>query len=164
MSEVNAYIGLGSNLDAPETQLDRGVAALRGLPGTRVTQISGYYASAPMGPQDQPDYRNATARIMTTLAPLTLLDALQEIEDQTGRQRNGQRWGARTLDLDLLIYGFMELNLPRLRVPHPGIKERAFVLFPLAEIVPDGFCIPGLGSLDGLLEAYRGPPAIVLHK
>lgn len=134
---VRAYIGLGSNLGDPLAQLRSAVKALEQLPGSRLTAVSRFYRSSPMGPGDQPDYLNAVAMLDTTLEPLALLDALQAIEQQQGRVRSGERWGPRTLDLDLLLYGAEEIDHPRLRVPHPGIRERNFVLVPLAELAPE---------------------------
>jgi 2-amino-4-hydroxy-6-hydroxymethyldihydropteridine diphosphokinase len=99
---------------------------------------------------DQPDYVNAVARINTTLAPSELLAELQAIETAHGRVRE-ERWGARTLDLDLLLYGSITIDRPDLTVPHPGISERAFVLFPLFEVVPD-LEIPGLGAISDLVS------------
>ncbi len=131
------FIGLGSNLDDPLGQLQRAIAALRRLPGTEVVGCSRFYRSAPMGPQDQPDYVNAVVELRSSLQPLALLDALQAIEAAQGRVRDGQRWGPRTLDLDLLLYAGQDIELPRLQVPHPGLPERNFVLYPLQELAPD---------------------------
>ena len=130
------YIGLGSNLDTPKQQLTSAIQALKNLPGSVWGIVSSFYLSKPMGPQDQPDYINAVAMIKTELTPHQLLDELQEIENQQGRVRK-QRWGARTLDLDVLLYGQQFISDERLQVPHPGIAERNFVLFPLAEIAED---------------------------
>lgn len=136
MAAVRAYIGLGSNLDNPAEQLRRALTALVRLPQTRLAGCSRFYRSAPLGPQDQPDYVNAVAALDTELAPEALLDALQAIEAAQGRVRL-RRWGPRTLDLDLLLYGDDILATPRLTVPHPGLAERNFVLHPLAELAPD---------------------------
>lgn len=136
MAAVRAYIGLGSNLDDPAGQLCQAVTALARLPGTRLAACSRFYRSAPLGPQDQPDYVNAVAALDTELAPDVLLDALQVIETAQGRVRL-RRWGPRTLDLDILLYGDSVLATPRLSVPHPGLAERGFVLYPLAELAPD---------------------------
>lgn len=141
---IRAYIGLGSNLDEPLQQLQRAIEALQQLPESRLTAISRFYRSKPMGPADQPDYINAVAMFDTCLEPLALLDALQAIEQQQGRVRDGERWGPRTLDLDLLLYGPEVIELPRLQVPHPGITRRSFVLQPLFDLAP------GLTFPDGL--------------
>ena len=149
---VVAFIGLGSNLADPRQQVNSALQELSGLAATRLHSCSALYRSAPMGPQDQPDYINAVARLDTRLAPDALLDALQAIEMRHGRERSGERWGPRTLDLDILLYGDQCIDSPRLRVPHPGIADRNFVLYPLAEIAPD-LEIPGLGPLPALLAA-----------
>ncbi|SDZ98078.1 2-amino-4-hydroxy-6-hydroxymethyldihydropteridine diphosphokinase [Alkalimonas amylolytica] len=148
-SKQRCFIGLGANLNEPVAQLQRAIAALAGLPASKLGQVSSLYASRPMGPQDQPDYVNAVAELHTELAPLQLLDALQQIEQQQGRLRKAERWGPRTLDLDLLLYGNEQLNSERLTVPHYGLAEREFVLYPLQEIaadlqLPDGRSIHGL--------------------
>ncbi len=156
MSErVRAHVGLGSNLDDPRRQLETAFEALARLPHSRLAARSALYASAPMGPADQPDYLNAVAALDTELAPLALLDALQAIEHDQGRVRE-RRWGPRTLDLDLLLYGDQVIDLPRLKVPHPGIAERAFVLAPLVEIAGD-IAIPGRGGARALLAACPDP-------
>lgn len=137
-----AYVALGSNLDDPIEQVIVAFEALSALPGTRVTARSTLYGSRPMGPADQPDYVNAVAGLDTTLDPHGLLDQLQAIEDRAGRDRSGPRWGPRTLDLDLLLYGDTRCEDERMTLPHPGITERAFVLVPLAEIAPE-LVLPG---------------------
>lgn len=147
---VIAYIGLGSNLAEPIAQLHAARAAIAQLHDVRELAISSLYQSVPMGPQDQPDYVNAVMSVQTSLAPIALLRALQAIETDQGRIRTGERWGARTLDLDVLLYGDHILNLPDLTVPHVGISERAFVLYPLFEIAPQ-LVIPSKGPLTDLL-------------
>ncbi|HID48274.1 MAG TPA: 2-amino-4-hydroxy-6-hydroxymethyldihydropteridine diphosphokinase [Chromatiales bacterium] len=146
---TTVFIGLGSNLDRPEKQITTALKRLEELPQTQLMKRSSLYLSPPMGPSEQPDYINAVALLDTGLLPLALLDELQAIERAHGRQRT-QRWGARTLDLDLLLYGDEAIDLPDLRVPHPGIAERAFVLEPLAEIAPTQE-VPGLGRVQDLL-------------
>lgn len=150
LAAVAAFIGLGSNLDDPRQQVARALAELAGLPETTLAAQSGLYRSAPMGPPDQPAYINAVARLETRLAPEALLDALQAIEVRHARVRSGERWGPRTLDLDILLYGDARIDSPRLQVPHPGLAERNFVLQPLAEIAPD-LDVPGAGPLRELL-------------
>ncbi len=134
---IRAYIGLGSNLDEPLQQLQQAIIALQQIPDSRLTARSRFYRSKPMGPADQPDYVNAVAMFDTCLEPLALLDALQAIEQQQGRVRDGERWGPRTLDLDLLLYGPEAIDLPRLQVPHPGLTQRSFVLQPLFDLAPE---------------------------
>ncbi|MGE8361091.1 2-amino-4-hydroxy-6-hydroxymethyldihydropteridine diphosphokinase [Pseudomonas sp.] len=131
------YIGLGSNLAEPLGQLQAALAALAALPQTRLAATSSFYASDPLGPADQPRYVNAVAALDTTLEPLALLDALQGIEQNQGRVRKAERWGPRTLDLDILLFGERLLDEPRLQVPHYHMHARAFVLYPLAELAPD---------------------------
>uniref|UniRef100_Q0HRH7 2-amino-4-hydroxy-6-hydroxymethyldihydropteridine pyrophosphokinase n=1 Tax=Shewanella sp. (strain MR-7) TaxID=60481 RepID=Q0HRH7_SHESR len=133
---TQVFVALGANLEDPKAQLDNAVAALSALAENKSLKVSPYYGSAPMGDVVQPDYINAVASFETTLAPIALLDALQEIENTQGRVRK-ERWGPRTLDLDLLLYGDEIIDKPRLKVPHYGMKERSFVLVPLAAIAPD---------------------------
>ena len=145
-----AFIGLGSNLSGPAQQINRALETLSSLPQVTLLRHSGLYLSPPMGPADQPDYVNAVAQLETELSPHHLLDLLQSIEQQQGRVR-GERWGPRTLDLDLLLYDEQRIVDERLSVPHPGMARRAFVLYPLLEIAP-GLEIPGLGPLSSLIE------------
>ncbi|MCL1120540.1 2-amino-4-hydroxy-6-hydroxymethyldihydropteridine diphosphokinase [Shewanella sp. FJAT-51649] len=133
---TQVFVALGANLEDPKAQLDNAVAALSALAENQSLKVSPYYGSAPMGDVVQPDYINAVASFETSLAPIDLLDALQEIENTQGRVRK-ERWGPRTLDLDLLLYGDAIIDEPRLKVPHYGMKERSFVLVPLAAIAPD---------------------------
>ncbi|CAG9295677.1 2-amino-4-hydroxy-6-hydroxymethyldihydropteridine diphosphokinase [Celerinatantimonas diazotrophica] len=130
------YIALGSNLNDPRRQLVSARRALSDIAQIQVIAVSGLYASKPMGPQDQPDYLNAVIAIETTLEPLALLDTTQAIEQQQGRVRKAERWGPRTLDLDILLFGQQILDFPRLCVPHYGLQVREFVVLPLAEIAP----------------------------
>lgn len=136
MTPLRCYIGLGANLEQPVAQLQQAVQALKQLPDTILVAVSGFYGSKPMGPQDQPDYVNAVAAIDTTLMAEHLLDALQQIEQQQGRKRKAERWGPRTLDLDILLYGNQVIATERLTVPHYGLRVREFVLYPLYEIAP----------------------------
>ena len=155
MVAVRCYIGLGANLANPVQQLEQAIAALGQVPHSRLVAVSSLYGSKPMGPQDQPDYVNAVAALDTTLLPEQLLDALQSIEQSQGRQRKAERWGPRTLDLDILLYGEQIINTERLTVPHYGLKLREFVLYPLAEIaaelrLPDGTVLSSLLQQVGL--------------
>jgi 2-amino-4-hydroxy-6-hydroxymethyldihydropteridine diphosphokinase len=142
---MRAYIGLGSNLADPQHQILTAIDDIDAIENTSLVARSSLYRSPPMGPQDQPDYINAVVSIETTLTPHELLDALQQIEQKHGRIRK-RHWGERTLDLDILLYADRVIEDTRLSVPHPGIAERAFVVYPLAEIAPS-LQIPGLGSL-----------------
>jgi 2-amino-4-hydroxy-6-hydroxymethyldihydropteridine diphosphokinase len=146
---VLAYIGLGSNLQNPSQQLYSARTAIIELAQVKELAFSCLYQSPPMGPQDQADYVNAVMEIATTLAPLDLLHVLQAIENDHGRVRS-ERWGARTLDLDILLYSEQIINISDLIVPHSGITERAFVLYPLYEIAPQ-LTIPNKGKLVDLL-------------
>ena len=147
----DVYVGLGSNLQNPREQVRQALQELGQLPRTRLDRHSSLYRSAPLGPQDQPDYVNAVACLATELAPLPLLDALQAIEQAHGRVRD-RHWGARTLDLDILLYGDRVIDLPRLQVPHPQMHRRSFVLKPLLEIAP-GLAVPGRGPVAELAQA-----------
>lgn len=131
-----AAIGLGSNLGDSPALLSRALQQLHAHPAIDVLGCSRLYRSAPVGPADQPDYANAAALLNTTLAPLDLLDVLQALERAAGRQRL-LHWGPRTLDLDLLLFDDQVIAEPRLQVPHPEMTRRAFVLTPLAELIPD---------------------------
>lgn len=136
-----AYIGMGSNLADPAAQLRHALEAMAGLPGTQLAGVSSFYVSDSLLP-GQPRYTNAVAALDTDLAPLQLLDALQAIELDQGRERL-ERWGPRTLDLDILLFGSQLIDVPRLQVPHYHMQARAFVLYPLAELdaglhLPDG--------------------------
>ncbi|ASM53001.1 MULTISPECIES: 2-amino-4-hydroxy-6-hydroxymethyldihydropteridine diphosphokinase [Pseudoalteromonas] len=130
------YLGLGANLNSPKKQLDNAIAALKKLPDCEFISVSHYYASKPMGPQDQPDYINAVACINTTLSPEKLLDLTQAIELEHGRVRKAERWGPRTLDIDMLLFDAQTINTERLIVPHYGLTEREFVVYPLLELAP----------------------------
>ncbi|CAN5665868.1 MAG: 2-amino-4-hydroxy-6-hydroxymethyldihydropteridine diphosphokinase [Gammaproteobacteria bacterium] len=154
VSPVIAYIGLGSNLADPGAQVTQGLLAVARLPETRIVAQSSFYRSAPMGPPDQPDYINAVTAIETAQTAYVLLASLQAVEARHGRAR-GVRWGPRTLDIDILLYGAERITGPGLTVPHPGLSERAFVLYPLYEIAPE-LEVPGLGPLAGLLRHCEG--------
>lgn len=132
-----AYIGLGSNLSDPIVQVKSAIKAIESIAKSQVLQVSSLYLSKPMGPQDQDDYINAVLALETSLTPLALLDALQAIENKAGRVRKDNRWGARILDLDIILFSDEIINTERLTVPHYGMCEREFVLLPLAEISPD---------------------------
>ncbi|MNY12115.1 2-amino-4-hydroxy-6-hydroxymethyldihydropteridine pyrophosphokinase [compost metagenome] len=146
------YLGLGSNLAEPLAQLRGALKALAALPRSQLAGTSSFYASDPLGPTDQPRYVNAVAALDTALEPLQLLDALQAIELNQGRERKAERWGPRTLDLDILLFGDLILNEPRLHVPHYHMHARAFVLYPLAELAPE-LRLPDGRALQDLLAA-----------
>ena len=135
MSE-SAHVGLGSNLGDRRGYLAAGLAAIAALPDTHLVAVSSIYETPPIGPTDQPDYLNAVCAIDAAIDPVALLAALHKIENQHQRQRH-IRWGSRTLDLDLLLYGKRVIDSPDLQLPHPYINDRSFVLAPLCEIAPD---------------------------
>ena len=158
MQPVRAYIGIGSNLDHPVAQVGQALQALHDLPACANVVGSPLYRTAPVGgPPDQPDYINAVVALDTTLAPDDLLKALQAIETAQGRVRT-VHWGARTLDLDLLLYDQTIRNDPWLTLPHPRLHQRAFVLQPLHDLAPL-LTIPGRGTLAELL-AFCSPQGI----
>jgi len=148
---TSACIGLGSNLGDPVRQLESAMRELARLPDTRLAVRSSLYRSRPVGPQDQPEFVNAVVRLETALTAFTLLHHMQAIENKHDRQRGGQRWGPRTLDLDLLLYGDEVVDTEELQVPHPEMRRRGFVLQPLLEIAPDTV-IPGSGAVRELIK------------
>ncbi|EMH4158344.1 2-amino-4-hydroxy-6-hydroxymethyldihydropteridine diphosphokinase [Serratia marcescens] len=134
---IRVYIALGSNLAQPLQQVKAALEALEHLPRTRLVTCSSFYRTKPLGPQNQPDFLNAVVALDTLLPPEQLLDHTQAIERNQGRVRKDKRWGPRTLDLDIMLYGDKVIHTERLTVPHYGLKEREFMLYPLAEIAPD---------------------------
>lgn len=151
-----AYVGIGSNLDEPASQVRRALAALSGLPQTRLVSQSSLYRSKPLGPAAQPDFVNAVAALLTRLAALDLLHALRSLEAVLGREPPRVRWGPRRIDLDLLMFAGEQSESPELTLPHPGIVQRNFVLYPLLEVAP-GLNVPGCGRVAEL--AARVDPA-----
>ncbi|WP_049535470.1 2-amino-4-hydroxy-6-hydroxymethyldihydropteridine diphosphokinase [Vibrio harveyi] len=148
---ITAYIAVGSNLADPVSQAKQAIEALKSIPNAEFVQASSLYSSTPMGPQNQPDYINAVVAIKTNLTPLELLDCTQAIEQEQGRVRKDERWGPRTLDLDIILYGNEVIDSERLTVPHYGMREREFVLYPLAEIAPS-LQLPDGTEVSSLLE------------
>lgn len=132
---MDVYIGLGSNLQQPIEQAQQAIAELSLHHHLSHVSASPLYRSKPVGPQDQPDYVNAVVFAQTQLGPHDLLDLLQSIEQNHGRERK-RHWGERTLDLDLIRYGSAQIHTPRLTVPHPFMLERSFVLYPLHDLAP----------------------------
>jgi 2-amino-4-hydroxy-6-hydroxymethyldihydropteridine diphosphokinase len=147
-----AYIGVGSNLEDPRAQVLTALERLGQLPRTRLVLASRLYGSRPFGPVPQPDFVNAVAGVLTQLDPTALLAELHAIESSMGRPLRHDRWGPRIIDLDLLAQGRERLEEAELTLPHPGIVERNFVLYPLAEIAPD-LELPGLGRVADLAAA-----------
>lgn len=134
---MRAYLALGSNLADPLHQVRSALDALAALPQTTLLAVSPLYRTPPYGPPDQPDYLNAAVLLETELAPEALLDQTQRIELEQGRVRKDERWGPRTLDLDIMLFGELTLNTPRLTLPHYDMRNRAFMLVPLLAIAPD---------------------------
>ncbi len=145
-----AYIGLGSNLEGPKEQIKRALIALNDTTDIEVSGLSSLYRSKPLDGSDQPDYINAVCRVKTHLSALELLYVCQGIESKQHRVRD-ERWGPRTIDLDIILYGTQVIASKKLVVPHPEMMNRAFVLVPLKEIEPN-LIVPILGSLTGLID------------
>jgi 2-amino-4-hydroxy-6-hydroxymethyldihydropteridine diphosphokinase len=145
-----AYVGIGSNLNEPARQVEDALGELERIPSSRVVGRSSLYKSAPLGYADQADFINAVGAMETALEPETLLDELLIIEARHGRRRSFAN-APRSLDLDLLLFGQLELRTPRLTIPHPRMHERAFVLRPLLELSAE-ILIPGKGSARSLLK------------
>ena len=146
-----AYIAIGSNLSSPLEQVNAAVQALSEIPQSRLVKVSAFYRTPPLGPQDQPDYPNAAVVLETSLDAETLLDNTQRIELQQGRQRKAERWGPRTLDLDIMLFGDEVINTERLTVPHYDMKNRGFMLWPLWEVAPE-LTFPNGESLQAILQ------------
>jgi 2-amino-4-hydroxy-6-hydroxymethyldihydropteridine diphosphokinase len=159
--EECAYIGLGSNLGDRELKLLMAVAELGKLPGTKVTALSAFYETEPVGGVPQDNFYNAVARISTTLSPLELLDALKRIETEVFHRVDSGHWGPRSMDLDILLYGELVLRSDRLTIPHPRLAERRFVLQPLSDIARK-LVHPTLGvSISQLLAALTTTEKVV---
>jgi 2-amino-4-hydroxy-6-hydroxymethyldihydropteridine diphosphokinase len=150
-----AYVALGSNLDRPVDQVERAFAALASLPHSRLVARSGLYRTQPLGPQDQPEFINAAAGLLTTLAPRELLVELKRMERELGRAQPIVRWGPRLIDLDLLVYADVQISEDDLTVPHRGVPERNFVLYPLRDIAPE-LLVPGHGRVSELAARVGG--------
>lgn len=161
---ATAYVALGSNLGDRAGHLRRALEALRATPDVTRVEPSRVYETAPVGPAPQGPFLNAVARVETTLPPRALLDRLLAVERAEGRVRTGERWGPRTLDLDLLVYGEAVVSQPGLELPHPRLHERPFVLEPLAEIEPD-LVHPTRGeTVRALAARVREPGALRVWK
>lgn len=153
---AEVLVGLGSNLDGPARQIETAFDLLDAIDSTTLVAKSPLYRSAPLGGIEQPDFVNAAALLTTALPPRAFLEQLQAIERARGRERDDTHWGPRVLDLDLLAFDDLKIDEPGLRVPHPGIAARNFVLLPLREIAPD-FHIPDLGFVRDLPVNDREP-------
>ena len=154
---MRAYVGIGSNLGDREEIVRRALELLGEADGVEVVAVSTLRETEPWGPVAQPPFLNGAAALETRLGPEALLATLLSVEQTLGRRRDGaaERWGPRTLDLDLLLYGDRTLDLPGLTVPHPRLHERRFALEPLAELAPDAD-VPGRGTVADLLAALEG--------
>lgn len=150
------WLAIGSNLASPLQQVNAALEALKQIPDTRIITVSAFYRTPPLGPQDQPDYLNAAVALETALEPEALLDHTQHIELQQGRVRKDERWGPRTLDLDIMLFGARVINTPRLTVPHYDMKNRGFMLWPLYEIAPD-LVFPDGETLQAVLQRLAVP-------
>jgi len=151
---VRAYVGLGANLGERRATIERALERLRDAFGVEVDAVSTLRETDPLGIQDQPQFLNGAVALETTLAPCELLALLLEIERGLGRTRQGPRFGPRTIDLDLLLYGEAQIEAPGLTVPHPRLHERRFALEPLAELAP-GLIVPGRGRVEELLRGLH---------
>ncbi|WP_312626187.1 2-amino-4-hydroxy-6-hydroxymethyldihydropteridine diphosphokinase [Scandinavium sp.] len=151
---TRVYIAVGSNLASPLDQVNAAIAALGEIPETKIASVSSFYRTPPLGPQDQPDYLNAAVALDTRLEPEILLDNTQRIESRQGRVRKEERWGPRTLDLDIMLFGDAVIHTDRLTVPHYDMHNRGFMLWPLAEIAPD-LIFPDGTSLTSLLQTLN---------
>lgn len=147
---MRVYLALGSNLADPLHQVRSALDALAAIPQSRLIACSSLYRTPPYGPPDQPDYLNAAVALDTELSPEALLDHTQRIELEQGRVRKDHRWGPRTLDLDIMLFGNLTLATTRLTVPHYDMHNRAFMLLPLREIAPD-LCLPDGTRIADLL-------------
>ena len=156
-----ALVGLGSNVEAPLTQLADAYRRLDADPYITVETASSVYLSAPHGPQDQPDFYNAAISLHTTMLPEQLLTTLLSTETKMGRKRL-RHWGERCIDLDLLTYGRLEIASPNLVLPHPRAHQRRFVLDPLIELLGEDYCLPGAGTLQSLQAQCAGQAIRVL--
>ena len=152
---MRAFVGLGANLGDRETTIARAVELLSEAEGVEIVAVSSLRETEPWGPVEQPPYLNGAVELETELMPRTLLDVLLAVERSLGRDRSGERWGPRTIDLDLLLYDGVEVDEPGLTVPHPRLHERLFALEPLAELAP-GVVVPGRGNVAELLAAVQG--------
>ncbi len=160
MSPTLCYIAIGSNLASPLEQVKAALDAIGEIPQSRVVTVSSFYRTPPLGPQDQPDYLNAAVALETPLEAEALLDHTQRIELQQGRVRKAERWGPRTLDLDIMLFGDQVIQTPRLTVPHYDMRNRGFMLWPLFEIAPALVFPDGMTLSAALTECAADKPAL----
>jgi 2-amino-4-hydroxy-6-hydroxymethyldihydropteridine diphosphokinase len=150
-----AYVALGSNLSGPRRQVEAAFERLAGLPDARLVLRSSLWRSAPMGPQDQPAFVNAVAGLVTKASPHAFLGSLKALERTLGKTQPAVRWGPRVIDLDLLAFGAYEVDEPGFTLPHPGLHQRNFVLYPLSEIAAE-LWVPGLARVRRLRDRVSG--------
>lgn len=150
-TKKEVYIGLGSNMDNPLFHIKTACSELAQLPSTKLTKISNFYRNPPLGPSKQADYINAVVSLKTSLLPLELLHQLQLLEIRHGRKRQGEKWGPRSLDLDILLFGQESIHTENLRIPHYDLANRYFFLYPLVEIAPPGLSLPSGKTIRKLL-------------
>lgn len=160
---IVAYLGLGSNMNHPKAQLERAVEAIERLPATRIIRKSPLYASKPWGKLDQPDFLNMVVEIETGLSSHTLLQQCKRIEAEQGR-KEGERWGPRPVDIDILLFGDKAIRTAGLVVPHPRMWERAFVLLPLANLRPDIVSPGGMAIVDALHQLHIASQEVWLYE
>jgi 2-amino-4-hydroxy-6-hydroxymethyldihydropteridine diphosphokinase len=146
-----AYVALGSNLSDPRRQVENAFDALAALPDARLVLLSSLWRSAPLGPQDQPEFVNAVAGLVTTREPREFLASLQAVERRLGKAEPAVRWGPRLIDLDLVAFADLCIDEPGLILPHPGLHRRNFVLYPLSEIAAE-LWVPGLARVCRLRD------------
>ncbi len=156
-----AYIALGSNLGEPREQIARGFEHLANLSKTQLIARSSLYGSVPLGPVEQPDFVNAVAAVLTRLEPLELFRALKRLESELGREQPIVRWGPRLIDLDLLMYADQRIESAELTIPHTGITQRNFVLYPLRDLAPQ-LLVPGHGRVSQLAARVGGAGLVPL--
>ena len=155
MPWIPAYVALGSNLSEPARQIEAAFSELAKLADTQLVARSSLWKNPPLGPQEQPDFVNAAAGLLTTRAPQDFLAALQDIERRMGRTEPALHWGPRVIDLDLLVFGDRRSDEPGLSLPHPGLPQRNFVLYPLAEFAAE-LWVPGHGRVRTLQRQATG--------
>ncbi len=154
---IRVYLAIGSNLASPLDQVNAALNAIAEIPETQIVAVSAFYRTPPLGPQDQPDYLNAAVALDTSLAAEALLDQTQRIELEQGRTRKAERWGPRTLDLDVMLYGNQHIHTARLTVPHYDMHNRMFMLWPLLEIAPD-LILPEGTSIQAMVSKLTDVP------
>lgn len=151
---VKVYLGLGSNLENREANLQQATQIIEQHPGVNLIRVSPYYRTAPWGKTDQPWFLNAVLEVDTDLNPWEVLELAWQVEKRLGRVR-GERWGPRSIDVDVLIYVGVQMATPQLTLPHPLIAQRAFVLRPLADLIPELELLPGQKVIDLLQKLTK---------